>query len=209
MICNSIRRYRSEKCKSFVRGSRILDIGCSDGDFMSLLKGRNIVGIDIDRARLKKAKRYGPVHRVSIFDYFPDGKFDTIICSDVIEHINNDNGKQKKAVIDAFMKKVYGLLNDRGLLILSFPFKPHRTHPQFVESIPSFRGFALIRRSYMPVPILFGEVDNERCMPAIRKNPFLRALHSVVGPLYVAVCCIHGKIKHNSILLVYEKRLCG
>lgn len=104
---------------------KILDIGCGAGtiDFYLASLGYEIKGIDISQKSIVACKESSIILRLEpklVFQTIefpnkkPEGKFDLIICSEVIEHIFND----EKAV-----KAIYNLLSSCGFLILSVPSK--------------------------------------------------------------------------------------
>ena len=104
------------------RGMKILDIGCGAGtiDFYFANKGYEITGIDIsDRAissSIETAKKLG-LKNVSfrVVDFPKDkvtGKFDFVIFSEVIEHLEDDK---------IALTEINKLLNPQGILFLSTP----------------------------------------------------------------------------------------
>jgi len=104
----------------------ILDIGCGTGTIVFYLanKGHNIYGIDISKKAIKIAnnnlnffKLKGEIKflRKDIQkSNLQDKKFDLILCSEVIEHVEND----KKLI-----QKIYKFLKTNGILIISVPSK--------------------------------------------------------------------------------------
>lgn len=81
-------------------GSRVLEVGCGAGTMTRLLLDRDlVVGIDIDRENVRLVQKgtaglpnvicmegdiTGPVDRLLDF------KFDSVVCSNVLEHIDDD-----------------------------------------------------------------------------------------------------------------------
>lgn len=84
-------------------GDWVLDLGCGEGRHahaVGLEPGVNIVGLDMDAASLAKARAgaaevgsgggasgfvRGDAYRLP----FPDGRFDVVICSEVLEHLDD------------------------------------------------------------------------------------------------------------------------
>ena len=102
---------------------KILDIGCGVGtiDFYLAKHGRNVTGIDISQNSILVAKKNALHFRLNkkiafkVLEFpnkIPNGRFDIVICSEVLEHLKND----KMAV-----KKIQTLLLADGLLIASSP----------------------------------------------------------------------------------------
>lgn len=77
----------------------ILDLGCGDGSFiqgLGLSGKSHITGVDIYKPYLDAAKRrhvYNKIIRTNILNYFPKGKFDIVLMSQVIEHFDKKTGK--------------------------------------------------------------------------------------------------------------------
>lgn len=98
--------------------SRVLDVGCSSGNFgAELIKRKNceVHGIDINTVDLEIASKHlNGVHKLNIeTDALPDiGKFDVILMADVIEHL-----------IDPVtaLKKLKAVMKESAILVFSVP----------------------------------------------------------------------------------------
>jgi SAM-dependent methyltransferase len=92
--------------------TRVLDVGC--GSSRILESNPSAVGLDVQLHKLRYARRYGnPLVHGSIFDLpFADETFDSVICSEVIEHIPGD-----ERVFDELTR----VLRPNGRLILGTP----------------------------------------------------------------------------------------
>ena len=111
-------------------GGMLLEIGCGDGELLFKLKSkyREVWGIDIAKPRIdrikRKVEREVGVH-VRVGDAnqrldFKDEYFDTIVASDVLEHLFD---------VYHFIRECYRLLNSKGTLIVHVPnvaFFPNR-----------------------------------------------------------------------------------
>jgi len=112
------------KIKSFVykrgfsieNGTRILDVGCGNGEKVSkyLSEGAECYGVEINRKAVEMANAKG----VKAFNgdlleqNFDSEFFDVIIMDNVFEHLM-DPGK--------ILKKTYGLLKKNGILVITIP----------------------------------------------------------------------------------------
>lgn len=80
---------------------KVLEIGCGDGYYLSLLRRfdptLNLVGVDIDKSALVHAKEYISARKVKLILAnaeklpFKDESFDKIVMSEVIEHVVNEH----------------------------------------------------------------------------------------------------------------------
>ena len=84
-------------------GQRLLDAGCGEGRhcFGALERGARVVGLDLDRASLRRgsgplrarARELGGsgamIHGDAFQLPFPDACFDRVICSEVMEHVHD------------------------------------------------------------------------------------------------------------------------
>jgi len=107
-------------------GQRILEAGCSIGNFTSrFLNRQRVVSVDVlPEALLHLRKTIGnaPNVRSLCMDLESDGfrdlageKLDTIVCLNVLEHIRDDS---------ALLKKFWSLLEPGGKLLLFVPAMP-------------------------------------------------------------------------------------
>lgn len=99
---------------------KVLDVGCGDGYITSLIfeKFKNVIGIDISEKAIKIAreKSQGVTFIVGSCTNLPfsDRSFDTIVASEIIEHVNYNNGK-------SFLKEARRVLTPKGRIIISTP----------------------------------------------------------------------------------------
>lgn len=96
------RRFRARRAKRFrtafhlTEHSRVLDLGGSDGEHIRMVlegtpvRRENVYIADVNEKALERAKTHG--HRTALLSEdgkvpFPDGYFDVVFCSSVIEHV--------------------------------------------------------------------------------------------------------------------------
>lgn len=98
---------------SFFKGGALLDIGCGDKPYHELFHVDRYIGIEVP------VSGHDPLAKNA--DLFFDGKslpfrsnsIDYIFCSEVLEHVFEP---------ELFMKEIYRVLKEGGLLLLTVPF---------------------------------------------------------------------------------------
>ncbi len=95
---------------------RILDAGCGNGWLASRYRGPHmVVGIDLADANLRRIRDLG-IHPVKYnLDRplpFADGAFDTVVCSEILEHIFSP---------DQLLREIMRVLKPGGRVILTVP----------------------------------------------------------------------------------------
>lgn len=112
------------KILALYKSKRILDVGCGNGSMATeLIKlGYAVYGIDASEKGINIAKRIYPdrfflqdINSKTIPKELNHIKFDTIISTEVIEHLYDPKGYIK------FCKDIL-LKNDKGILIISTPY---------------------------------------------------------------------------------------
>lgn len=92
---HEILRYGDFFLKNIVAGDRVLDVGCAKGEVAFLVSNvaKEVVGIDINSEKIIQAKKSRiknnieyVVGDVTLYNF--NGKFDKIILSNVLEHID-------------------------------------------------------------------------------------------------------------------------
>ncbi|MCB9799921.1 MAG: class I SAM-dependent methyltransferase [Candidatus Omnitrophica bacterium] len=118
--------------KEFMSGPKItLDAGCGNGalSYAAFKKGNTVLGVSFSLTEIQKAKVFFSrfdttrlsfdVMNLYHLDKLETGRFDQIICSETLEHIQND-----RLIIEQF----YRLLKPGGILHLCCPNAEHREH---------------------------------------------------------------------------------
>lgn len=117
IILNVISKYLE-------RPKKILDVGCGAGTLSIYLasEGNDVNGIDISSNAIKRCKESARhlkiknilFEKMNFPNQVPSLKYDFIICSEVIEHLKDD---------DMVLKTIFSLLNPKGIAIISTPSK--------------------------------------------------------------------------------------
>lgn len=91
-----ILNYHQFFLDNIASGSKVLDIGCSSGDltFDLAKKAKKVVAIDLNQQYLEKAKEKNKAENIEYVlgdatSYNFSEKFDAVILSNVLEHIEN------------------------------------------------------------------------------------------------------------------------
>lgn len=105
---------------SLLEGKKIIEVGCGSGLLIqNLPKDLDITGVDFSQGNLDKAKEKNP--HVTFFKADLNDKdswtkysnsFDTVLCSEVVEHIKDD---------ETAMQILFSLLKPNGVLVLTVP----------------------------------------------------------------------------------------
>lgn len=93
----SIHKERFKSCVSYLEGKTFIDIGCGLGhstDIMKTLSPGDWSGLEFWEGATEAAKMLFPdikFYHSESFDLLPVcGKFDSVVCSEVIEHVGYD-----------------------------------------------------------------------------------------------------------------------
>ncbi|HYG37023.1 MAG TPA: class I SAM-dependent methyltransferase [Cytophagales bacterium] len=112
-ITDNLKRYAPN-------GKKILDVGCGNGNISIHLGklGYEVLGIDISDKAIAKASAYNDLPNVkfevrSAEEIVASGvKYDGIICSEVLEHLNAP---------EKLLSVIHQILKDDGVLIVTVP----------------------------------------------------------------------------------------
>ncbi|MBX4211208.1 MAG: class I SAM-dependent methyltransferase [Candidatus Yanofskybacteria bacterium] len=177
--------------------SNILDVGCGTGELLKELEPLgHIQGVDTSPEAVEFCHKRGleNVHVASLPNLpFPSDSFNTILCLDVLEHIQDDN---------AALEELHRILKPNGILICAVPafqilwgktdelshhFRRYRLG-QLAKKITSHK-FEVMRKTYFNTllfpPILFTRllvrllrisVDSENTMTQGWTNSLLKGV---------------------------------
>lgn len=113
-----IDRYRALFDRVPDSAGSILDIGCGNAVFTQWFarKAPFVVGVDHNAANLSgPAREFPAIHLTAVAAEalpFPDGAFDVVVMSDVLEHVDNDR---------AALAEALRVVAPNGLLLVSLP----------------------------------------------------------------------------------------
>lgn len=129
------------------KGSRVLDVGCSSGNFGEVLvkeKHCQVVGLDIDKPDVAKAAKKltaAHVRNVEQDDISDLGKFDVIVFADVLEHL-----------LDPIvaLEKVKQQLKKGGRIVFSIPNMAHiSVRLQLLEGFFEYTPIGVLDRTHL------------------------------------------------------------
>lgn len=116
--CRYYRRQVSNAL-SLVRGDRVLEIGCGEGVIARQIRGRRVVGMDISRRALLRARGLapdGPDFLQGSADRLPfrNGSFECVCAFEVVEHL-------PEPLIDSFLSEMARVCVPGGWVAVSTP----------------------------------------------------------------------------------------
>lgn len=102
---------------------KVLDIGCGDGSLMTKVnsdKKYEVVGVDLYKPSLKRAKRSGAYKSFFLNDLkkvkFRRKSFDVVLASQVIEHLNKQDALQLIKKLEKIAKHKIILTTPKGFV---------------------------------------------------------------------------------------------
>lgn len=112
-ILDNIKKYSPERAK-------ILDVGCGNGVISTNLaaSGYQVLGIDVSEKAIQKANQDNRYPNLQFKVLSAEGlastgeQYDVIICSEVLEHLDNPS---------ELLSKLYISLKDTGIIIVTVP----------------------------------------------------------------------------------------
>ncbi|MBI2865244.1 MAG: class I SAM-dependent methyltransferase [Chloroflexi bacterium] len=128
-----------------LQGSRILDVGCGLGMYMSQFRrfSPEVYGVDVDPAKVAEASASLPNVHAAPAEALPfdDGSFDVVFLHEVIEHVDDD----RKTIQEA-----YRVLDKGGYLVIYAPNRLYffETHGFYLGKKYVFKLLPLV--NYLP-----------------------------------------------------------
>lgn len=214
-----INRLLYKKVEPYL-GRRILEAGCGNGNFTSQFLDRElVVAIDNDETMLDEVrKRFSQRHNLKINKYdLTDSRIrelstyniDTIICSNTLEHIKDDN---------AVLQNFSALLRQGNLIIIVPAFKflycsldrgagHYRRYGLKVLSgrLQKF-GFIVTKSMYANFFGIIGWFFNGKLLRRERLSKSLLSLFNFLMPLFELLEGLTGPPIGLSIILICRKK---
>jgi len=198
------RPFMTLLCSRLSKGSRLLDVGCGNGDFLSEIKrltNCRVYGVDISETAAKTVQQN---HGINIFigavteAPFPDNFFDVITAWSYLEHVHNPS---------KVLLRISRILKDDGLCIISTPnfnsinaklFKAKWYHldcprhlylytPQTITALLEKSGMSVKKIAYSKTSkgvlgslqyCIYGDNYNRRYRNKIRRSSLLKKIVS-------------------------------
>ena len=111
-----IRTFHGEVCAKYIVkmarpyiGSKVLDVGAGSGALIALIP--NAIGIDLI-GRPERNVQKGDITNLG----FKKDQFDTVFCTEVLEHLNADD-------LERCIREIYRVLKKAGNLIITVPYR--------------------------------------------------------------------------------------
>ncbi|MBA7480179.1 Ubiquinone biosynthesis O-methyltransferase, mitochondrial [subsurface metagenome] len=127
LLKNTLRNH------SDIDDMRVLDVGCSDGYLLELIKNKTSIkenqlyGLEIQRIRFVLARdriNNSNFVNASALDLpFKNDSFDIVIATEVLEHLTQPN---------VYIRELYRVLKNKGFFVISTPSK----HTHFIDINP-------------------------------------------------------------------------
>ncbi len=116
----------------------VLDVGCGCKPYRALVPAARYTGLDVDTPFTRQVGTAEVFYDGKIFP-LPDGSFDGVLCSQVLEHVFTP---------EAFLGEIRRVLRPGGVLVLTVPFMwDEHEQPHDYARYSSFGLRALLERA--------------------------------------------------------------
>ena len=175
---NILRRRHLARYKfaeGYIKGKKVLDVGCGTGYGTSLLAqtAEQVVGIDISKKAIDYAKENYSGKNIRFFignavnlNFLKKNSFDIIVSFEVIEHI---------AEYRRYLEEMSCLLKPEGILIISTPNKryssPNSEKPENPFHVIEFRlsEFRKLMEEYFSEVKIYGQNPQMRIKQFVKR----------------------------------------
>jgi len=178
---------------SLFLSGKILDVGCGSKPYQKFfVNSTEYIGLEIDTPENRNHKKADYFYDGKSFP-FENGSFDSILTSQVFEHVFNP---------DEFLKEVNKVLKTQGVLLLTVPFVWDEHEQPFdyaryssfgLRHILEKHGFEIMeqRKSVDDIRVIFQLINDYIYKKTVSQNPYLNLLITLV---LMAPCNILGEI---------------
>lgn len=188
----------------------IVDLGCGDGKLIFALDKREIlknvgeiVGVDVSESRIERLRKELPFVKGIVSDALnvkelPDSSFDFVICSQLVEHVGND---------DMLMLEIKRLLKGRGLVYISSVIKKwYGAYFYFKDG--SFRLDPTHVREYSSVDELVGLIANQGFeIISVKTRQVMFPLSDLIARLFIKIGLLKPNVRfYQQHTFLYEIR---
>ena len=136
---NSIYNEISNFAKKTYKNDKILDIGCGIKPYHHLFESKEYIGIDIHGGGHANEAKNVDVFYNGLHIPFPDNSFQTLICTQVLEHTTDP---------EILMKEMSRVLTPNGKIFISMPFiYPEHEKPFDFKRFTQFEHVRLLERN--------------------------------------------------------------
>ncbi|MBI3601165.1 MAG: class I SAM-dependent methyltransferase [Nitrospinae bacterium] len=193
---------------------KTLDIGCGGKPYKNICNSSEYIGLEIDSPENRKNKEADYFYYGKKFP-FQDGEFDSVITSQVLEHIFNP---------DDFLSEANRVLKDGGILLISIPFVwDEHEQPYDYARYSSFglkyllenNGFNVIeyRKSINDIRAIFQLINGYIYKKTVTQNAYLNlfitvilmAPFNILGELLYRILPKNDDLYLDSIVLAKKK----
>ncbi len=187
-------KYKIKSIKPHLKGSSLLDVGCGVGYLCKAFSDKFavVVGLDGSRKKIEKAKKLNFRSNITYFESLIENFksqrfFDTIIATNILEHVKNPN---------KFLKKLKSLLSKKGRIVITVPnaLSLHKRIGKYLGIINDFYLLTHedIKKGHQRI------YDQERLIKELTKSGFRRI--SIEGVLL--------KPLSNHQMVLWDSKIC-
>jgi SAM-dependent methyltransferase len=175
----------------FITG-KTLDVGCGKKPYQALFGCSEYIGLEIDTQENRKNKAADYYYNGIIFP-FRDNEFDSILISQVFEHVFHPN---------EFLKEVNRVLKQHGVILMTVPFvwdeheQPYdyaRYSSFGIKSVLEKNGFEIVnqKKSINDLRVIFQLLNEYIYKKTTTNNRYFDALITLI---LIAPCNMLGEI---------------
>lgn len=200
------------------KGQQVLDAGCGDGRLCYELKNEKlkIVGVDFSEKAISFAKVFNPEIKFQITNLenitIHLGKFDQIVCQEMIEHI-------LPSKVNLVLNNLNRLLKPNGKIIFTVPSKKIRMPMKHFQHFDEFslkevlKPYFIVKEiigynvvSYKSTLYLAGKYLISIFLPFRKKYRFIYALCEIIRKYYEANIAIGEPKNALGLIVICQKK---